>query len=323
MINKNIIIAGIAAIGLYLFSQQKKTIHKTPDIVPIKKIAKKIPEASTPAARRKIAEKKAAAAAAAAAEKAAEKAAFTPEIKLAIATLSVAEKIQALVAYRKKIAAEKKVAPQSISLTPDQKARVLLEAAIKKASNTKVVPILLDNFKKKKKETTEISFNFDPWPVWEEPKADSTLFDYSKPKKEKDLSELHSAITWFSKKRSMSKPKVAAQKVDISRLPVAQIRYMISHAAARKKTGKEVAALKAEEVRRVAAWKANIHKIPVKKLRYMISHAAAQKKTGKEVAALKAEEVRRVAAWKAVTQKRRIAKIRSAVRRPMSKLKRR
>ena len=130
MNNKNIIIAGAIAIGLYFFSQQKKTTYKTPDILPTKKmaekmaaerlppnasptaekelaekiyadimaqraaaakkIAKKIPEASTPAARRKIAEKKAAAAAA---EKAAEKAAFTPEIKLAIATLSVSEKI--------------------------------------------------------------------------------------------------------------------------------------------------------------------------------------------------------------------------------------
>ena len=169
---KDIILAGVVAVGLYLFSQQKKITYKTPDIPPIKKmaekmaaerlpldasptaekelaekiyadimarraaaakkIAKKIPEASTPAARKKIAEKKAAAAAAA--EKAAEKAAFTPEIKLAIATLSVAEKIQALVAYRKKIAAEKKVLPQSISLTPDMKARVLLEAAIEKAA---------------------------------------------------------------------------------------------------------------------------------------------------------------------------------------------
>ena len=135
--NKNIIIAGIAAIGLYLFSRQKKTVYKTPDIPQIKKIAEKIPEATTPAARKKIAEKKAAAEKAAekaAAEKAAEKAAFTPEIKLAIAILSTTEKIQALVAYRKKIAAEKNVSPQSISLTPDQRARVLLEAAIKKAA---------------------------------------------------------------------------------------------------------------------------------------------------------------------------------------------
>ena len=305
MNNKNIIIAGAIAVGLYLFSQRKKSVYNI------------APSSAAAAATKKIA-------AIVAAERAAEKAAFTEEVKQKISILSVEEKIQALVAFRKKIAAEKKVAPQSISLTPAQRAMVLLEAAEKKEVETVLPkPILLDYSTKKKKKTTETSFNFDPWPVWEEPKADSTRFDYSKPKKEKDLSELHSAITWFSKKRSMSKPKVAAQKVDISRLPVAQIRYMISHAAAQKKTGKEVAAWKAEEVRRMAAWKASIHKIPVKKLRYMISHAAAQKKTGKEVAAWKAEEVRRMAAWKAVTQKRRIAKIRSAIRRPMSKLKRR
>ena len=187
MNNKNIIIAGIAAIGLYLFSRQKKTVYKTPDIPQIKKIAEKIPEATTPAARKKIAEKKAAAAAAA------EKAAFTPEIKLAIAILSTAEKIQALVAYRKKIAAEKNVSPQSISLTPDTKARVLLEAAIEKASKTKVAPILLDNFKKKKKKNKtpdDIKKKFGSWdtePKGQETSHKSTDLGYSKKKTTEDV----------------------------------------------------------------------------------------------------------------------------------------
>ena len=56
----------------------------------------------------------------------------------------------------------------------------------------------------------------------------------------------------------------AAQKVDISRLPVEWLRYMIAHAAAYKKIGKEVAALKAEEARRVAAWVA-AHKTAARK----------------------------------------------------------
>ena len=51
-----------------------------------------------------------------------------------------------------------------------------------------------------------------------------------------------------------------SQKVDISRLPVARIRYMIAHAAALKKTREEVAALRAEEARRVVAWKAAVTK---------------------------------------------------------------
>ena len=55
--------------------------------------------------------------------------------------------------------------------------------------------------------------------------------------------------------------KKVAQKVDISKLSVQQLRYMIAHAAAQKKTGKEVAALKAEVARREAAWKAAAQKI--------------------------------------------------------------
>ena len=61
-------------------------------------------------------------------------------------------------------------------------------------------------------------------------------------------------IYLFSQGKSIF--SVAAQKVNISGLPVAQIRYLIAHAAALKKTGKELAALKAEEARRVVAWKA-------------------------------------------------------------------
>ena len=61
----------------------------------------------------------------------------------------------------------------------------------------------------------------------------------------------------------------AAQKVDISKIPVQQLRYMIAHAAAQKKTGKQVAALRVEIARREAAWLAT-HKAAVRK-------AAAQK----------------------------------------------
>jgi len=75
-----------------------------------------------------------------------------------------------------------------------------------------------------------------------------------------------------------------AQKVVISKLSVQQLRYMIAHAAALKKTEKEVAALKAEVERREAAW--------------LAAHKVAQKKTGKEVAASKAEVVRGEAAQK-------------------------
>ena len=222
--NKNIIIAGIAAIGLYFFSQQKKTVYKTPDIPQIKKIAEKIPEASTPAARRKIAEEKAAAAAA-------EKAAFTPEIKLAIAILSTAEKIQALVAHRKKIAAEKKVSPQSISLTPDTKARVLLEAAIEKASK-KPVPILFDNSKKKNKTPGDIKKKFGSW-VQPEPKGQETTHKSTEPGYSKKMTKeeiLKLFGLWALPTAPLSKPKPKLRHIvtkKISRIRPA-VRRLIS-----------------------------------------------------------------------------------------------
>jgi len=68
-----------------------------------------------------------------------------------------------------------------------------------------------------------------------------------------------------------------AQKVDISRLPVAQIRYLIARAAALGKTGKGVAALKAEEARRVAAYKAAVRKAAAQKIGKIIGKKVAQK----------------------------------------------
>ena len=80
----------------------------------------------------------------------------------------------------------------------------------------------------------------------------------------------------------------AAQKVDTSRLPVERIRDMIAHAAALKKTREEVAALKAEMVRRVAAWKAAQKKIgqPITQAARIaaLRKAAAQKKLRQEAA---------------------------------------
>jgi len=68
--------------------------------------------------------------------------------------------------------------------------------------------------------------------------------------------------------------KVAQKKVDISKIPVQQLRYSIAHAAAQKKTGKEVIALKAELARREAAW--------------LVAHKVAQKVAQKKVASWKA-----------------------------------
>jgi len=71
--------------------------------------------------------------------------------------------------------------------------------------------------------------------------------------------------------------RAAAQKVDISKLPVQQLRYMIAHAAAQKKTGKEVAALKAEVSRREAAYIAAVRKAAAQKIGKKIGKRVAQK----------------------------------------------
>ena len=97
----------------------------------------------------------------------------------------------------------------------------------------------------------------------------------------------------------------AAQKVDISRLPVAQIRYMIAHAAALGKTGKEVAALKAEEARRVAAWKA-AQKVAPKRIGQPTTQAAriaAARRAAAQRAAAQRAAARRAAAQRAAAQR--------------------
>jgi len=125
--------------------------------------------------------------------------------------------------------------------------------------------------------------------------------------------------------------RATAQKENISELPVQLLRYLIAHAAAQKKAGKEVAALRVEVARREAAYnaavrkaaaqkigkkigkkvaqKVDISRLPVQQIRYMIAHAAAQKKTGKEVAALRVEVARREAAYNAAVRKAAAQKI--------------
>ena len=102
--------------------------------------------------------------------------------------------------------------------------------------------------------------------------------------------------------------KVAQEKVDISKLPVQQLRYMIAHLMAQKKTGKEVIALKAELARREAAWSAT-HKVAPKRIGQPTTQAAriaalrkaAAQKIGKIIGKKVAQKVaqKKVASWKA------------------------
>ena len=87
------------------------------------------------------------------------------------------------------------------------------------------------------------------------------LFSQTKKTAQKVAQRIRPAATPTIRKRTAQKiaQKIAqkvAQKVDVSKLPVQQLRYLVALAAAQKKTGKEVAALKAEVARREAAWKA-------------------------------------------------------------------
>ena len=127
----------------------------------------------------------------------------------------------------------------------------------------------------------------------------------------------------------------AAQKVDISRLSVKRIRDMIAHAAALKKTGEEVAALKAEEARRVAAWKAAQKRIgvPISRTAYIAARqkAAAQKrirreaaqKIGKKIGKTVAQKIkaqRAVRAWLAKRQRPQIQRPRPTKKQIASRL---
>ena len=71
--------------------------------------------------------------------------------------------------------------------------------------------------------------------------------------------------------------RATAQKENISELPVQLLRYLIAHAAAQKKTGKEVAALKAEVARREAAYNAAVRKAAAQKIGKKIGKTVAQK----------------------------------------------
>jgi len=136
------------------------------------------------------------------------------------------------------------------------------------------------------------------------------LYLFSKTKKISDIAAVRKAA---AQKIGKKIGKKVAQKVNISKLSVQQLRYMIAHAAALKKTGKEVAAWKAEVARREAAWKA-AQKVASKRIgqpttqaariaaarKAAVRKAAAQKigkKIGKKVAQKVAQK--NVASWKA------------------------
>ena len=143
-----------------------------------------------------------------------------------------------------------------------------MEAAIEKAAKTYTAPILLDNSEKKKKKNKtpeDIKKKFGSWdtePKGQETSHKSTELEYSKKKTKEDVMKDFGlwAILTPHRLKSKLKPHAVAQNDNLRKISVKQLRGWIAHAAAQKKTGREVAAWKAEEARRVAAWKAATQK---------------------------------------------------------------
>ena len=235
MNNKNIIIAGVIAVGLYLFSQTKTTAQK---------VAQRIRPAATPTIRKRTAQKIAQKVARKVAQKVVkEKDEYVRErtpptlaatIKKRTGVLMsearrIAQKIayerarkqreriaaahRAMLerAYRKRIqiaAENRKAAAQKIAQKVAQRTRSTAKPTIRKRTAQKVAQKIAQKVAQKvvpvmKHKTTHSSWTPTAWPVHTVHKK-STLFNYFKPQKKKDLSVLHTAIKW---RRALTPPR--------------------------------------------------------------------------------------------------------------------
>ena len=248
--NKNIIIAGAIAAGLYLFSQTKKIRYTTT----AQKIAQRIQPTATPTIRERTAQKIAQKIAQKVAQKVVkEKDEYVRErTPPTLATViqkrtgvpvsearSIAEKIayerarkqREKIAYerarkqRERIAAAHRAVLEKAKRTRIQIAEANRKAAARKNLIHRAVEVLpgvsLHNLfgiikppviKKTTPKvasatphtTTHSSWTPTAWPVHIVRKK-STLFNYSKPQKKKDLSVLHTAVRW---RRPIARPNL-------------------------------------------------------------------------------------------------------------------
>jgi len=255
MNNKNIIIAGAIAVGLYLFLQTKTTTQKAAQKVAPKRIGQPTTQAARIAALRKAAVRKAAAQKIAQkiAQKVAQKVVkekdeyvrerTPPTLAATIqkrtgTPLYEARRIAEKIAYgRARKQRERIAAARRAVLERARRKRIEIAEANRKAAArknlihraVKVLPgVSLHNILNIIKpphikkttpkvasptmhKTTHSSWTPTAWPVYTIHKK-STLFNYSKPQKKKDLSALHTAIKW---RRAMTppRPKSRARKI--------------------------------------------------------------------------------------------------------------
>ena len=227
--NKNIIIAGAIAVGLYLFSQTKKTAQK---------VAQRIRPAATPTIRKRTAQKIAQKVAQKVvkekdeyvrertpptlattiqkrtgvpvneartmAEKIAYERARKQRERIAAANRAVLKEAKRkrieIAEANRKAAARKKLIHRAVEVLPGVSLHNLLNI-IKTPTTKKTTPKVASPMRHK---TTYSSWTPTAWPVHIVHKK-ATLFDYSKPQKKKDLSELHTAIRW--QRSTQPKPK--------------------------------------------------------------------------------------------------------------------
>jgi len=241
-VNKNIIIAGAIAVGLYLFSQTKKIQYTTA----AQKVAQRTRSTATPTVRKRTAQKIAQKIAQKVAQKVvkekdeyvrertpptlattikkrtgvplyearriAEKIVYERARKqrerIAAANRAVLEeakrkRIQIAEANRK-AAARKNLIYRAVEVLPGVSLHNLLNV-IKPPVIKKTTPKVASPTPHK---TTYSSWTPTAWPVHVVHKK-ATLFDYSKPQKKKDLSVLHTAIKW---RRTPPRPKSSIRK---------------------------------------------------------------------------------------------------------------
>jgi len=240
MNNKNIIIAGAIAVGLYLFSQTKTTAQEVSQEV-AQKVAQRTRSTATPAIRKRTAQKIAQKIAQKVAQKVVkEKDEYVRErTPPTLATViqkrtgvpvSEARRIAEKIAYERarkqreriaaanravlkeakrkrieiaeanrKAAARKKLIHRAVEVLPRVSLHNLLNI-IKTPTTKKTTPKAASPMRHK---TTHSSWTPTAWPVHIVHKK-ATLFDYSKPQKKKDLSELHTAIKW---RRALTPPR--------------------------------------------------------------------------------------------------------------------
>ena len=245
--NKNIIIAGAIAVGLYLFSQTKKIQYTTA----AQKVAQRTRSTATPTVRKRTAQKIAQKIAQKVAQKVvkekdeyvrertpptlattikkrtgvplyearriAEKIVYERARKqrerIAAANRAVLEeakrkRIQIAEANRK-AAARKNLIYRAVEVLPGVSLHNLLNV-IKPPVIKKTTPKVASPTPHK---TTYSSWTPTAWPVHVVHKK-ATLFDYSKPQKKKDLSVLHTAIKW---RRTPTRPKSRIQKITLNK----------------------------------------------------------------------------------------------------------